>query len=190
MNLFIDTNIWLSLYDFSNDNLAQFEKLKTYKDNKIKLYIPQQVVDEVYRNRDNKLNSTYKDFNLSVPKFPNFTKTYSEYNELKNKMEIIAKEFNERKNKIHDDILNNNLSADKTIEEFFNQNSILECSDDIMTKAYNRYNKGNPPGKENSYGDAINWETLLKNISDGDLYFITSDKDFISDLSKKDFNYF
>ena len=27
-NLFIDSNIWLSLYHFTNDDLAQFSKLK------------------------------------------------------------------------------------------------------------------------------------------------------------------
>ncbi|MBP2015574.1 PIN domain-containing protein [Anaerococcus degeneri] len=189
MNLFIDSNIWLSLYDFSDDNLSQFEKLKTYKDHKIKLFIPQQVVDEVYRNRDNKLNSTYKNFQLKIPKFPNFTKPYPEYNEFKDKMEDLDKKFNEWKDNIHKDIINNNLSADKTIEEFFNQDTILECSDDIIKKAYNRFTKGNPPGKNNSFGDAINWETLLKYGPNEDLYFITSDKDFVSDLSKNEFNY-
>ena len=28
--VFIDTNIWLSLYHFTNDDLTQFEKLKDY----------------------------------------------------------------------------------------------------------------------------------------------------------------
>ena len=27
-NVFIDTNIWLSLYHFTNDDLSQFEKFK------------------------------------------------------------------------------------------------------------------------------------------------------------------
>ena len=37
-NLFIDSNIWLSLYHFTSDDLTQFEKLKDFLDKDIKLY--------------------------------------------------------------------------------------------------------------------------------------------------------
>jgi hypothetical protein len=40
---------------------------------------------------------------------------------------------------------------------------------------------GNPPGKDKSYGDAINWEILLQYIPKGeDLYIVSSDKDYRS----------
>jgi hypothetical protein len=39
--------------------------------------------------------------------------------------------------------------------------------------------RGNPPGKDGSHGDAINWEHLLEIISeDEDLYLIAEDKDW------------
>lgn len=51
-NLFIDSNIWLSLYHFTSDDLTQFEKLKDFLDKDIRLWIPHQVYDEVLRNRE------------------------------------------------------------------------------------------------------------------------------------------
>ncbi|MDD6413008.1 MAG: PIN domain-containing protein [Blautia sp.] len=55
-NLFIDTNIWLSLYHFTNDDLNQFNKLKDMLDAEIRLFVPRQVKDEITRNREAKLN--------------------------------------------------------------------------------------------------------------------------------------
>lgn len=54
-NLFIDSNIWLSLYHFTSDDLTQFEKLKDFLDKDIRLWIPHQVYDEVLRNREAKI---------------------------------------------------------------------------------------------------------------------------------------
>ena len=48
--LFIDSNIWLSIYHFTNDDLEQFKKLKDLINRDIKLFIPLQVYDEVIRN--------------------------------------------------------------------------------------------------------------------------------------------
>lgn len=57
--------------------------------------------------------------------------------------------------------------------------------------AYNRYQIGNPRGKDNKYGDAINWECLLNSILEGeDLYFINGDKDYRAIMSEDDFNPF
>lgn len=71
----------------------------------------------------------------------------------------------------------------------FNKTEIIECSNDIINKAKLRYDLGNPPGKKNSYGDAVNWECLLENIPDGeDLYFISDDKDYCSEFCKDQFN--
>jgi hypothetical protein len=50
---------------------------------------------------------------------------------------------------------------------------------------------GNPPGKNNSLGDAINWECLLDETPAGeDLFFITGDKDYCSALNEDEFSDF
>jgi hypothetical protein len=48
-----------------------------------------------------------------------------------------------------------------------------------------------PPGKNESIGDALNWETLLLAVPDGtDLRFVSEDKDYRSHLSDNVFNEF
>ena len=50
---------------------------------------------------------------------------------------------------------------------------------------------GNPPGKNESVGDAVNWETLLSTVADGTaLYLVSEDKDYRSPLSENVFNEF
>ena len=67
---------------------------------------------------------------------------------------------------------------------------MIPC-DDVVDLAYNRYRIGNPPGKDNKYGDAINWEALLKNIPDyEDIVIISADKDYSSVIDSKRINPF
>jgi hypothetical protein len=50
---------------------------------------------------------------------------------------------------------------------------------------------GNPPGKNNSLGDAINWECLLDETpAREDLFFITGDKDYCSAINEDEFSDF
>ncbi len=47
-----------------------------------------------------------------------------------------------------------------------------------------RVDLGNPPGKQGSLGDAVNWELLLETVPDDeDLHFVTEDKDFYSPMN-------
>ena len=181
-NLFIDSNIWLSLYHFTNDDLVQFGKLKELNGTDIKLFVPQQVYDEVKRNRGAKLKEAFKQFEIKPVQFPVFCKDYEEYAQFSNDYKSIIQRHKAWKEKIDTDIKNQSLPADKTINEIFETTTLLEC-DSVVEKAFNRYRIGNPPGKDDKYGDAINWECLLSSVPDGeDLYLISSDKDYRSDL--------
>ena len=61
MNLFIDTNIFLSFYHLSSADLEELRKLVVLIDQgRLKLYLPSQVVDEFRRNRDNKIADAIK----------------------------------------------------------------------------------------------------------------------------------
>ena len=189
-NLFIDTNIWLSLYHFTDNDLSQFEKLKSYIGNSINLFLPRQVYDEIVRNRENKLKSALSDFVVKAPNYPAFAKGYDEYEKFQSDMRSLVSRYKAWKRKIDEDIIKQDLPADKTIRAFFDENSLLDCSD-VIELAYNRYRIGNPPGKDNKYGDAINWECLLKNVPNNeDLYVISSDKDYRSLIDDKKINPF
>lgn len=189
-NVFIDTNIWLSLYHFTNDDLSQFEKLQGMLGESINLIMPKQVYDEIIRNREAKIKDALKGFNLEIPKFPVFCKDYDDFENLQKELSSIVKKFNAFRYKINDDITNEELPADKTLREFFSIIKLIPC-DDYLQKAYNRYRTGNPPGKDNKYGDAINWECILDIVPNGeDLYFISADKDYRSLVSDEKMNPF
>ena len=189
-NLFIDTNIWLTLYHFTSDDLAKFGMLKKLIGKEIRLFVPQQVCDEIYRNREAKLKDAFKTFELKSIQYPAFCKAYDEYTSFCEEYNQLLQRYKQWKQRIDQDIQNNSLPADKMIREFFELTEIIPCSE-YVNAAYMRYRVGNPPGKDNKYGDAINWECLKHTVPDGeDLYFISNDKDYRSDLSDNDFNPF
>lgn len=189
-NLFIDSNIWLSLYHFTNDDLAQFEKLKALIGNDIRLFITQQVYNEVKRNRESKLKEAFKRFEIKPIQYPVFCKEYEEYKQFNADYNNLLQRYNTWKQKINLDMQNQCLPADKTIDTFFQVSGLYPC-DSVIASAYTRYKIGNPPGKDNKYGDAINWECLIYYVPNNeDLYFISSDKDYRSEISDDEFNPF
>lgn len=189
-NLFIDTNIWLSLYHFTNDDLSQFVKLKDMLGNSIKIILPQQVYDEIKRNREAKLLDALKNFDLKEPKYPVFSKGYTEYEGLRNDVSQLVKRFKSFKENIESQIITEELPADKVINSFLSNLKPISCNK-YVEDAFIRYRIGNPPGKDNKYGDAINWECLLDVVPDGeDIFFISADKDYRSLFSDEKMNSF
>lgn len=190
-HVFIDSNIWLSLYHFSSDDLGQFSKLQELLGKDIHLIIPSQILDEVYRNRDNKIKdalSRFENFNFT---FPAFCKNYDAFLPFYKEYESLKEKHKEWLKKINADIRDKTLPADLVLNEFFQEGSITDCTDEMIRAAELRYKIGNPPGKDNKYGDAINWECLLRSVPNNtDLYFISSDKDYASAINDKQFNLF
>lgn len=191
-NLFIDSNIWLSMYHYSNNDLTQFDQLYDMLGNSIRLFLTTQVIDEVRRNRETKIHDSLKTFVLNFPKFPVFTKGYQEYQDIISTFKECEMKFGNWKNVIEKDINDFKLPADQRIFNVFNNPFIDRIdSNQYFTEARERFEKGNPPGKNGSYGDAINWISLLKNVPDNeDLYFVSADKDFCSVFDLNKFNPF
>lgn len=189
MNLFIDTNIYLSFYHFSNDDLEQLKKLiVAIKDGKIKVFLPEQVIEEFKRNRENKIADALKKFNeQKLPnQFPQFCKDYPEYRDLVN----LFKNYELTKEKLFEkllrDIKGRNLKADKIINKIFDISNTIKASASLIQEAKERFDFGNPPGKNGSYGDAINWISLLKKVPEKeDLHIIARDKDYVSSIDDK-----
>lgn len=91
-NVFIDSNIWLSLYSFSSDDLNQFMKLKDLIGRDITIWLPEQVCHEVGRNRENKIKDTMNRFESWRFEIPNIVKGYAQYNELSKKVDSLKKD--------------------------------------------------------------------------------------------------
>ena len=63
MYLFIDTNVYLSFYHYSKDDLDELHKLSALVErNEIQLLLPQQVIDEFWRNHESKLHDAISKF--------------------------------------------------------------------------------------------------------------------------------
>lgn len=191
-NLFIDTNVWLSFFHCSSNDIKSYSTLVNWiKKNEIILYLPQQVIYEFHRNRESKFNDSYKNFKYDKISIPVFCQAYEE--EYYNIQELSAKltdAVNTLRGKVFKAFKNNSLKADELFK-IVSEHAIIIDSDKYFDKAQQRYIIGNPPGKDNKYGDAINWEALLDIVPNGeDLVFISDDKDYKSVIDKNEFSPF
>jgi hypothetical protein len=194
INLYIDTNIYLTFYHFSNDDLDELKKLiALVNTGSIKLFLPKQTWNEFRRNREVKIKDSLD--NLSASKlskqFPRIATKYPEFEIMKSAIKKFEKSKSELISKIRQDAESKTLLADDIINQLFEKSVILDITEEIMTNSVDRFRRGDPPGKDNSYGDAINWESLLEKVADfEELYFVSDDKDFYSILNTSIFNSF
>lgn len=188
MNIFIDTNVFLSFYHLTSDDLEELRKLKVLLEKgEVTLHLPQQTVDEFRRNRENKISDALKrlkDQKLNL-NFPAMCKDYDEYQKLRELQKEFEREHTELIKKLGGDIEGNTLKADQVIEELLEKANLIESTSELIQAAQLRMTIGNPPGKTGSVGDAINWEALLDNVEDeNDLYLIADDRDYFSALDE------
>jgi hypothetical protein len=186
-NLFVDTNILLSFYHLTSDDLEELRKLVALIDaTKINLIMTEQIRDEFRRNRGAKIADAMKKLQEARFKisFPAFAKDYPEYDELRTLLEKAGKKHAELVENVTKDAIGMSLKADELVEDLANKATMVSVTDQIYLEALKRVRLGNPPGKENSLGDAVNWECLLAEIKEGeDIYLVSEDKDYRSQLS-------
>lgn len=194
MHLFIDTNIFLDFYHLTSDDLEELKKLSALlQSGEVRLHLPIQITDEFYRNRSKVIAEAIK--RLKEQKlnlhFPALCKDYEQYPALRSHQEEYEKLHSTLLNKIIDDAGENKLRADERISEIFTHANTIDTTNRHVELARLRMDVGNPPGKNGSLGDAINWEILLETIPDNeDLYFVTGDGDYLSSLDRGNFSEF
>lgn len=186
MNIFIDTNIFLSFYHFTSDDLEELKKLAVLaRRGEVTLFLPEQVVDEFRRNRAVKIADAVKrlrEQRLTL-QLPQISKQYEEYEQLREAQREYERHHAKLIEKIEEDVANNRLEADAVIEELFGVATLIPNSSPLIDRARLRMELGKPPGKKGSLGDALNWEALLEAVPHGsDLYFVTDDSDYSSPL--------
>lgn len=193
--VFIDANAFLNVYVYKEDLTPQLKDLIKYiKKKEIKLILTQQLIDEIYRNREERLGNELKE----VKKWVNLVSNLNSYWDKIALVKTVKDSANEIYKKLIGDIEKENLESDILFKEIQSLCEIMPLSPEIIQEAKERFELGNPPGKRRSYGDAINWITLIKKIPDKqNLYFIAVDKDFesniasyLSELDKNKFSLF
>jgi hypothetical protein len=180
-DLFIDTNIYLSFYRLTksdNDALKKIFVLDHQKE--FRLLSTEQVIDEFNRNRSKVIlesKNLFDDLRLpDVPSMINNPTEVQEYLDLRKKVFASHKKI---QNLITEKSKEKKLFVDELIALIFENSDRTPSDSDIVTLASYRIDRGNPPGKKGSLGDAINWETLLKvGTKDKDLVIISQDKDY------------
>lgn len=194
MKVFIDANIFHAFLGADSDlsQLIELKRLLKAKKNPVELILTRQVIDEYHRNAGDRINDAWESLNgekdkkeLSAIKFSSEKK----------------KKFAARIGQLEKDITNFNIArledfdkrtakAEKIIAEIFSLATILECPDEIVGLAKIRHLRGNPPMKnDQSYGDAINWEALLKTGYKEDIRIVSNDPDYAEKVKgKKELN--
>lgn len=186
LHVFIDTNIFLNFYHFSDDSLEVLEELiELASPGEMTIHLPKQVENELKRNRESKLQFAMTDFKnaklaAGVPHHMRGTESARQYDEAiktaeKAKKVLIANAVSLA--------LSNELDVDKKLSRLFNKATRYAEDDGLYNRALVRMHKGNPPGKPESIGDRYIWETLLARVPDGDLFIISKDGDYSSPLT-------
>ena len=185
LTIFLDSSIWLSFFDFTDDTLEELGKLRDrITAGRARLVVPQQVVDEVSRNREKTLQRAVKSVTDARVLDPGWPRVVQHLDEI-SKLQALARSFQESQKKVRGSLLaqaeERTLPADRTIFELFGAAGIIPVSDELVSKAEHRRKLGNPPGKSSTLGDQIIWETLLEHVPDGtDLHVVAGDGDFRS----------
>jgi predicted nucleic acid-binding protein len=192
MNIFIDTNVYLSFYHLSSDDLEELKKLIVLaREGKVVLFLPEQVIDEFHRNRAGKIADALKRLREQrrTLQLPQIARQYEEYTAVRNAQAEFDMQFAALLERLNTDIDSDSLEAGAVIEELFQVAKTIPMTDEIVSKARFRMELGRPPGKKGSLGDAINWEALLAEVAEGeDLYFVSDDGDYESPLDKSHFS--
>ena len=194
ITLFIDTNVLLSFYHLTSEDIEELKKLVVLIEKKeIDLVIPKQVENEFWRNRGGKIADAMKKlreakFNAS---FPAFSKEYEQYGEIRSLLKNADQLHANLVSKLTQDAESMSLKADEIVKGLFTKATKPVFKQDHYLSAVMRVRLGNPPGKSETVGDALNWETLLAAVAEGtDLYLVSEDKDYRSHLSEGMFNEF
>jgi hypothetical protein len=185
--LFIDTNVLLSFYAFTQDDLERLEKLGDQIDaGHLTAYKTKQVEDEFRRNRERKIYEATKDMRgrtLSLG-LSRLCDQYPETLQLRRLAREYAELHTELVRQIDGDADCRQLKADVAVDKLLAGATLIGTSPDLIDQARTRIDLGNPPGKKGSLGDAMNWEALLAERPGGDLYVVTDDVDFYADSTK------
>lgn len=131
--LFIDANIFLEFYRFSEIHLDELKKIITLiEDKKINLLLPEQVKREIWRNRDSVIKEaltkfeTNTKFNKGMPKFMEAYPKAKEYNTDLEKMEKARQELIDT---VRECALNQKLAADEVLSRIFDSAFKIEITD-------------------------------------------------------------
>jgi len=194
LDLYLDTNILLSFYGLSSDDLEELRKLAVLlRKGSVRLHLPQQTQEEFARNRPSKIAEALRrlrDQKVAL-QIPQLAHEYSTFDHVMRLQRELQAAHNRLVAEVTADIEGSSLKADIVLKELFSLANQIPNTPELIERARTRHDLGNPPGKRDSLGDAVNWEALLSVVKKkSDLAFVTDDGDYASPLGESDFHPF
>lgn len=164
-DLFIDTNIYLSFYELSkDDNKTLGNTFLLNTEDEFRLLCSQQVADEFWRMRPKVISSSLKNLNeLRPPAVPTMAMELAETKVYEERRKLLAASHKALIGALESKIAAKELFADILVKGVFAKATKMAVGAELLQRARDRVDCGNPPGKKGSLGDAINWELLLAN---------------------------
>jgi PIN domain-containing protein len=188
INLFLDSNTYLSFYKLSDDDLVELEKLAvTVRSANTVLYLPDHCRDEFERNRAGVINESIQhvERNKTPTSYPRLFTNLAGYAGLRATLNQLEKQRGDLIVEARAQARSRLLKADKLIEELFGLATRIELNDAIWQAAQRRSSASNPPGKKGSIGDALNWESLIVAVPDANnIVIVSRDGDYASRLDE------
>ncbi|WP_445628387.1 PIN domain-containing protein [Nostoc sp. DSM 114167] len=195
--IFIDANILLRFY---NTNAPEFRKLlETLLKLKNKLFITEQVANEVRRNRlnvtlvsVNNYSEKLKINNVSIPVHLTAATagtTAQDWNDERKKLEKAGTDLSEKFSSYVHSLLSSIEHSEDTVTQVLEKifEDAIKASDSQTKRAETRKMLGHPPGKtKDAIGDELSWEQLLDSFDySKSLWIITADSDYFSKFKGK-----
>jgi hypothetical protein len=194
MHIFVDTNVLLSFFHFTSEDLDSLNDIfVSHKKGAAVLHLTDQVCDEFRRNREAKISDALSKFKgaASAAQIPTFMRTLSDFEALDEAGKAFRKLHAAILKSANEEIVARTLPADRLIELMFKKAKPHAVTEKVYSEARRRVDVGNPPGKNGSLGDAINWLLLMEHVPDRQaLYVISEDKDYFSTFEENKINPF
>jgi len=185
--LFIDANIYLRFYSYTEDTFDELEKLTALVEtDKILVHLPEQIKSEVSRHREAEISRALKRFEQCALKveIPNFARHFPESANLQAQLKTVSEAKSKLTEKINKEVMTDSLRADDLIGKLGLLAKTSSMSNDQLERAKLRCALGDPPGKRETLGDQIAWEILLDTVPEkSDLHIVTNDGDYYSKLN-------
>lgn len=196
-HIFIDTNIFLDFYresqhNFSTSKLNEIISKFTTKSQIYKVYITNYLKDEIFRNRATVLKEQHDELSKKlklIKGFPTVVRSLNTYSEFELNLKSLEISYQTLKDEFLEKSKNRGFEQDQFLNQFFEIYGTQTIADTDRLAARDRFDFGYPPGKKDSYGDALNWLFLLSEVpSNTNLYLVSRDKDFSNPLDAKEVN--
>jgi hypothetical protein len=187
MNVFVDTNILLEIYEAKSASASDLDELiKWGNDNTVNLLTTRMAKDEFERNRDRVVSESlmkFKKWDLNLV-FPGFVRDDTNYGDVKEAERMLKEKHKNLSDSIVKSIREGTLKADEVVSRYFAKARVLDYDETIVVKANYRDKLGKDPGKPGQLGDHVNWILLQDLAPKDDLTIISSDGDYECKLTE------